>query len=224
MKRRLTLFVVLWLMGTVTPVLAATGAGLSMTGLMRWLGIGACVVAMALLVMVEFVFKDRMSRANYYWLLLIGLFFLPFISVGGTTSMIFNETKTVDSCASCHIMEPFVNDMRDPNSPTLAARHFKNKWIESKQCYHCHSGYGVHGTLEAKRDGFRHWLMYVTETYPEHIQFRGSYPNSNCLSCHVATPKFESVKSHRALKPYLKTDQATCATCHGPPHPTPEER
>lgn len=206
------------------PALAAGGQGLSFAELLRYLAIATTVGAIVLVVLVEFVFRDQLTRHTYYWLLLMGLFVLPFISLTGTTSTVFEETKTVDSCASCHIMEPFVKDMRDPNSPTLASRHFTNKWIEKHQCHQCHAGYGVHGTMAAKRDGFRHWLMYVTETYPENIQFRGSYPNSNCLSCHASTPKFESVESHQAIREKLETDRATCATCHGPPHPTPGER
>lgn len=203
---------------------AAGQEGLSFPELLRYLAIATTVVALVLVVLVEFVYRDTLSRSTYYWLLLMGLFVLPFISLTGTTSTVFNETKTVDSCASCHIMEPFVNNMRSPHGTTLASKHFTNKWIESKQCYQCHAGYGVHGTFAAKRDGFRHWLMYVTETYPDPIEFRGSYPNSNCLKCHANTPKFEAVDSHRALEEKLESDRVTCTTCHGPPHPSPDER
>jgi nitrate/TMAO reductase-like tetraheme cytochrome c subunit len=212
------------LAGGLLPAPAHAAEGLSFPELMQWLGIFAAVTAIVLLVCVEFLFRDRLGRVNYYWLLLFGLFVLPFIALGGTISTVFEETKTVDSCASCHVMEPFVDDMKDSSSPTLAARHFKNRWIKSKQCYHCHSGYGVHGTLAAKRDGFRHWAMYVTRTYPDPLRFRGSYPNSNCLTCHANTPKFAAVKSHRALRSDLEADEVACITCHGPPHPTPKER
>jgi hypothetical protein len=78
--------------------------------------------------------------------------------------------------------------------------------------------------MEGKRDGFRHWLHYVTNTYPDPIQFVGSYPNSNCLACHQGTSKWERVKSHQALAEELSTDRIACITCHGPPHPLPKER
>lgn len=217
-------FLTLVVLALPAPVLAAGEQGLSFARLLRYLAIATTVGAIVLVVLVEFVLRDRLDRGTYFWLLLMGLFVLPFLSLTGTTSTVFEETKTVDSCASCHIMQPFVKDMKDPNSTTLASKHFTNRWIPTHQCYQCHTGYGVHGTLAAKRDGFRHWLMYVTETYPEEIQFRGSYPNSNCLDCHASTPKFESVESHQALRQRLEADRITCTSCHGPPHPTPGER
>ncbi|MDA2913379.1 hypothetical protein MYX77_05385 [Acidobacteriia bacterium AH_259_A11_L15] len=141
-----------------------------------------------------------------------------------TATTVFEETKTVGSCASCHVMDPFVNDMKNPTSASLAARHYRNKWIADHQCYSCHTTYGAHGTLAAKRDGFRHWLLYVTETWTEPIQYSGTYPNSNCLACHANTRKFAAVRSHGVLAPDLASDRVSCVTCHGPPHPVPSER
>src|SRR5262249_41046611 len=69
---------------------------------------------------------------------------------------VFEGTKKVEGCANCHIMHPMVNDMRDPASDTLAARHFRNRYIAEDQCYHCHTDYGLSGTLAAKMEGFRH--------------------------------------------------------------------
>lgn len=198
--------------------------GVSAAELLRQVGIAATIIALVGLIVVEFFMKKRLARGSYKWLLFLGLFMLPVITIISGTTTLLEETTTVESCASCHIMEPFVNDMMDPNSPTLAARHFKNKWIAKNQCYHCHTSYGVHGTAEAKRDGFRHWLLYVTETWPEPISFKGSYPNSNCLTCHGPTESFQEVNSHIALREKLGKDEVSCATCHGPIHPGPLER
>ena len=198
--------------------------GMSAAELLRQVGIAATIVALVGLIVTEFFLKKKIARGPYKWLLFIGLFMLPVITMLSSTSTLLEETTTVESCASCHIMEPFVNDMMNPESPTLAARHFKNKWISEHQCYQCHTSYGIHGTAEAKRDGFRHWLMYVTDTWPEPITFKGSYPNSNCLSCHVGTESFQAVNSHFALQDKLKADEVSCATCHGPVHPVPGER
>src|SRR5262249_29924335 len=38
----------------------------------------------------------------------------------------FEGVHEVRGCASCHVMLPMVNDMRDPKSGTLAARHYRN--------------------------------------------------------------------------------------------------
>ncbi len=191
---------------------------------MRGLGLAAALVAILALVLIEFVYRNRFRRATYHWMLFLGLFVLPGIALMSMATMVSEETKKVDACATCHVMDPFINDMRDPFSATLAARHYKNKWVPDHQCYMCHTTYGAHGTLAAKRDGFRHWLLYVTATWEEPIQYSGSYPNSNCLTCHEGTSKFDRGKSHQALANDLVRDRVSCSTCHGPPHPVPGER
>ncbi|WP_187264582.1 NapC/NirT family cytochrome c [Pontibacter beigongshangensis] len=198
--------------------------GLSAAALLQQIGIVATIMALVGLILVEFFLKKRISRGSYKWALFVGLFMLPVISILSSTTTLMHETTTVASCNSCHIMEPFVNDMQNEQSPTLAARHFKNKWITTDQCYHCHTSYGIHGTAESKRDGFRHWLMYVTDTWPEPITFKGSYPNSNCLTCHGETKNFREVNSHVALRDKLSQNEVSCSSCHGPVHPTPLER
>ena len=50
-------------------------------------------------------------------------------------------------------MQSFVDDMRDPKSESMAAVHFKNKYIPDNQCYVCHTSYGMFGTVEAKMSG-----------------------------------------------------------------------
>lgn len=203
---------------------ASTGQGVTATGLLRGAGLVAAVLGIVVLILVEFVYRDSVSGSFYHWTLLFGLFALPGLALLGTTETVFEETKTVASCNTCHVMNTFVNDMRDPESPTLAARHYKNNWISTHQCYECHTTYGVHGTLAAKRDGFRHWLLYVTDTYDEPIQYSGSYPNANCTSCHAGTSTFEAVDAHSALRAELSADEVSCARCHGPPHPAPPDR
>jgi cytochrome c nitrite reductase small subunit len=209
-----------------TSVAYAAGAGEGLTEgqIVRTAGIAAVLVAILLLVLTEFVFRRRVSRSTYHWSMLVALLLLPSIGLLGGITTVFDETKTVASCSTCHVMHTFVNDMQDPESATLAARHFENRWIPSNQCYACHTTYGIHGTAESKRDGLRHWLLYVTRTYPEVIRFRGSYPNSNCLGCHSGTPIFNVVASHKALEQRLQSDEVACISCHGPPHPTPPER
>lgn len=197
--------------------------GLSAGKLMRGIGLAATLLALVGLVLVEFVYRDKLRRDTYHWMLFLGLFVLPSIVLMGATSTVSEETKTVASCTSCHVMDSFVNDMINPHSATLAARHYKNQWIADQQCYSCHTTYGMHGTLAAKRDGFRHWLLYVTGTWEEPIRYSGSYPNSNCLVCHGRTQRFQEVGSHTALTRDLATDHVSCVTCHGPAHLVPSE-
>ncbi len=174
--------------------------------------------------MVHYVYRKRIPRGTYHFLLMIGLFVLPLTVMMSTTATVMEGMKSVKACASCHVMHPFVNDLKDPASPTLAARHYRNNWIAKDQCYACHVTYGATGTIEGKRDGFRHWVYSVTNTYSDPIEYTGSYPNSNCLSCHEGTTIWERVKSHHALAEALRSDRIACIRCHGPPHPLPDER
>lgn len=198
--------------------------GFTVGELMRWAGIISITIAVIILLMIEFFYKKQISRLNYRTLMMVGMFALPVVVVLSTGSTVLETTKTVESCASCHVMDPFVNDLFNPESTTLAARHYKNRWISEYQCYTCHTTYGAHGTFEGKRDGFRHWLLYVTQTWEEPIAFAGSYPNQNCTACHGGTQKFMEVESHQALSQKMRADEVSCTSCHGPAHPTPGER
>jgi hypothetical protein len=53
----------------------------------------------------------------------------------------FESSGTVSACGSCHVMTPFVRDLQDPKSNTLAATRFKNRFILRNLRYECHSDY-----------------------------------------------------------------------------------
>jgi nitrate/TMAO reductase-like tetraheme cytochrome c subunit len=198
--------------------------GLSAAALRRGAGMVAALTAIVVLILVEFVFREKLSRGVYYLMLLIGLFFLPSLTLMNATSLLFEETEQVSSCASCHTMTPFVSDLHNPQSTTLAAKHYTNRWIADHQCYTCHTSYGIHGAFRAKLDSLRHWWRYVTGTWTEPILYKGSYPNANCLVCHGETPRFKGQAIHQAQAANLATDGISCLTCHGPPHPPPKDR
>jgi trimethylamine-N-oxide reductase (cytochrome c), cytochrome c-type subunit TorC len=132
----------------------------------------------------------------------------------------FEGVHEVAACARCHVMRPMINDMRDPASQTLAARHFRNGWIPQNQCYECHSDYGLSGGMAAKAEGYRHLARYTTRTYPEPIAYKGHFPNDNCLKCHRGKTPFEAVKSHHTVRGLLEASTMSCLNCHGRPHPT----
>ncbi len=203
---------------------ASADAGFTVGELMRWAGMISIIAALLILLYIEFFNRHKMNRLSYRSLMIVSMFALPVVVVLSTGTTVLETTKTVQSCASCHVMDPFVNDLYDSNSNTLAAQHYKNGWISEYQCYTCHTTYGAHGTFEGKRDGFRHWLLFVTNTWEDPISFAGSYPNQNCASCHAGTPKYNAVPSHAALSDRMRADEVSCTSCHGPAHPTPAER
>ena len=155
---------------------------------------------------------------------LLAFIVLPLGAVFLANYHTFEGVHEVRACANCHVMLPMVNDMRDPASETLAARHFKNKWIAENQCYQCHSDYGLGGDLEAKMTGFRHLARYTTRTYQEPIVSRVKFNNNNCLHCHEGTPKWVAIESHVEMLKDFKANQTMCIDCHGEAHPTPEQR
>jgi nitrate/TMAO reductase-like tetraheme cytochrome c subunit len=132
----------------------------------------------------------------------------------------FVGVHEVEACNRCHVMRPMVTDMMDSTSDTLAARHFKNRWIPKDQCFACHSDYGLSGDLAAKMEGFRHLARYTTRTYQEPIKYRGTFDNANCLKCHANMPKFEAVPWHHTVETALGKNETSCLNCHGLSHPT----
>jgi trimethylamine-N-oxide reductase (cytochrome c), cytochrome c-type subunit TorC len=145
---------------------------------------------------------------------------VPLAAVALANYHTFEGIHEVEACVRCHVMRPMANDMRDPESQTLAARHFKNGWIAKSQCYECHSDYGLAGNMAAKAEGYRHLARYTTRTYTEPIVYRGRFPNDNCLKCHLGKTPFESVKSHTTVRALLTSSEMSCLNCHGRSHPT----
>lgn len=164
------------------------------------------------------------AAALWKLLAFAGLAAAPATTMAVANYHTFEGVHHVEGCASCHVMLPMVNDMHDPHSDTLAARHFRNKWIAQDQCFHCHSDYGLSGDLEAKMTGFRHLARYTTQTYHEPIEGRTAFNNQNCLKCHEGTPKFQAVPSHTTVKTFLGDSQMSCLNCHGRSHPTRAQR
>jgi cytochrome c nitrite reductase small subunit len=135
------------------------------------------------------------------------------------------RSTTVAACGSCHVMTPFVNDLGNVESETLAATHFKNRYIQERQCYTCHSDYGLAGTLKAKFEGLGHVWRYTTGSYVLPIKIAQPYPNSHCLGCHRESQKFLRSAGHPKEEiPNLMTGKTACLNCHGPAHPEPKKK
>lgn len=155
-----------------------------------------------------------------------------FVAVGLVPAMVafltfahgLERSSTVASCGSCHVMTPFVQDLRDPASETLAATHFKNRYIQEHHCYTCHSNYGLAGTLSAKLAGLGHVWRYTTGSYSLPIKIAAPYANAQCLHCHGASQKFLKSEGHpKEERPGLMAGKTSCLDCHGPAHPEPKK-
>jgi nitrate/TMAO reductase-like tetraheme cytochrome c subunit len=130
------------------------------------------------------------------------------------------HSATVAGCGSCHVMTPYVRDLQDAASDTLAATHFKNRYILTNQCYTCHSDYGLGGTLRAKLAGLGHVWRYSTGAYELPLKIAQPYANARCLGCHGASQKFLVSEGHpKEGMPDLMNGRTSCLDCHGPAHP-----
>jgi cytochrome c nitrite reductase small subunit len=151
-------------------------------------------------------------------LLIAGAVAFPLLITGVGTILVFERAERVEFCASCHVtMKVFVDDMKNPKSDSLAALHFKNRYIPDDQCYSCHTSYGLFGTVEAKKEGLNDVYKYYTRTFHLPIKLRHPYPNNDCLKCHAGSAKW--LASHEDYKDALFSGQATCMQCHADSNP-----
>jgi cytochrome c nitrite reductase small subunit len=199
--------------------------GITFTDVVRIATILAAFASVVLIVYLHFFRREQEIDTGRKWLYFIALFMLPGFVMFGGTYFSLEEFKHVDSCMDCHQMHPFGADMMlNRESTTLAAKHFRSNWINDHQCYSCHTGYGVAGTVQSKMDGLRHLYGRVTGLYPRPIRFRGQFPNANCLNCHIGGEKYEAVEIHRSLHERILEDHISCMRCHGNVHPSIQQR
>jgi len=159
------------------------------------------------------------TRASRAWLLVaVGL--VP-VSVAFLASAHgLERSTTVASCGSCHLMTPYVADLQDAKSETLAAVHAKNRYIRERHCYTCHSDYGLAGTIQAKLAGLGHVWRYTTGAYSLPLHIARPYPNARCLECHGESVKFRASSEHpKEDMPDFLSGRTSCLDCHAPAHP-----
>jgi cytochrome c nitrite reductase small subunit len=186
---------------------AAHYAGWVLIGLFS---IGTCIVLYTLL-------RRRGSgAAPVPWALLaIGVGVLPLLSGPIGMAISINHSEAVEFCASCHSpMQSYVDDMKDPRSESLAAVHYKNRYILNNQCYACHTTSGVLGTVHAKTEGVIDLYKYYTGTFRTPITMRHAYANAFCLKCHGESAKFIAVKDHYQNQAALFSGKRPCMDCH----------
>ena len=195
----------------------------------RIVGLSLAAMSACLILYVLWFRRHRLGEATSRLMLFLGICVIPMpLSLLGT-AVGMEKSKRVEFCSSCHVMDPFIDDMRDVESGTLAAVHFKNRYIQREQCFACHSNYGIFGTIEAKNMGLRHIWKDATGTYEVPVRIHAPYDWTICLGCHLESKKFTDFEFHadvlpEILEPGDNEDPLTCIECHGAPHPPREER
>jgi len=178
--------------------------------------IAAGLVALAFIVVAVFLW-DAPDSPRRHWVLLFAVALVPGLALALGVGSALEDMKRPEFCGSCHIMHPFIRDLRNPDSTTLAAVHYQNRYIREHQCYTCHTDYGIFGPVRAKLAGVRHLVNYETGNYTEPIRIREPYQNGNCLFCHGEGKRFRT--AHEDSLAVLESGDMRCLDCHGPAHP-----
>jgi nitrate/TMAO reductase-like tetraheme cytochrome c subunit len=163
-----------------------------------------------------------MSRRGVKYLLFVLIVALPAIVAAVTVPVTFERAKTVEFCSSCHVMRPYVDDMRDPESETLVSRHYDRRLIAHDQCYTCHTDYVWFGPLGAKMKGMRHVLAYYLAPERREIELYRPFPSANCLGCHGQARGYRDNPVHEATAEEIASGETRCTECHESVHPGSE--
>ena len=183
------------------------------------------ITGILLLLYLLFFQKNPFARTGSKILMGLALIVFPAVTLAIGNLVALENAKKVRFCNSCHkAMEVYVADMRDPNNYTISAEHYKNRWINQNQCYGCHTGYGVLGSLNAKMKGLNDVYKYYTGTWKSPIQMKAPFPNKDCLKCHGQAVSFRESKAHAAVADKMLADKILCSKCHKPMHGRKETR
>src|SRR5262245_56050974 len=139
--------------------------------------------------------------------LLLGLAVFPLLSAVATTAHGMHRTTEREFCGSCHVMTAHLQDVEDPKSSGLAARHSRNPMMGPVACYTCHADYSMLGYPLTKLKGMSHVYNYYLggyrswplDTFLERVRIAKPFPNANCRQCHSGTlGSFIDAREHRA--------------------------
>jgi len=179
----------------------------------------AVIVLGAALVLYSLIRYRGADTGPVSWgLLIAGVAVLPMFLSGVGNILVFERAKSVQLCGSCHLtMKSYVDDMKNPQSNSLASVHFVNRYIAEDQCYECHTSYGISGTVEAKEQGVIDVYRYYTRTFHLPLKLRHPYRDGDCLKCHAEAVKF--LAAHEDSKDAIFAGKLSCMQCHAETHP-----
>jgi nitrate/TMAO reductase-like tetraheme cytochrome c subunit len=191
-------------------------------GLIKSVIVALSVATIILVVYSVFIRKKNfIEDTNSKWLLFIGFFLLSPLVYFLNYGKALEQSKTVDFCNSCHVMNGYIEDLKNPDSEHIAALHYHYRWISDNQCYQCHSEYGLFGTFKAKMSGIGHIISYYVVGYETPLKLKGTYNNQICLHCHGPVEEYQEVSEHEEYEQDIELNKQSCfgAECHVSPHP-----
>ena len=188
------------------------------------IGLSALILICILVSLI--VYRGRQTEGNALWLHLLSLGIFPLLLLAVGNFAVLEEAKEVRLCGACHlVMKPYIDDLHNAQSQSLAALHFQHRFVSGTDCYSCHANYGVHGTFEAKITGLLDVYKYATGTYHLPIKMRAPFDNVLCLKCHNGAKRFMAEEIHLdggKVSDELRTGKLACGLCHSPAHDIPK--
>jgi hypothetical protein len=190
-----------------------------------WLASAAIALsAVSAIFIVGFWIKSPPLTGAVKLLLLFTMLVLPTSAamIGNVSNL--EATKTVSFCNQCHVMNSYVDDVRDPNSPLLASRHARLPAFKDDACYVCHADYGMYGGVTTKIGGMHHVVAFYSDDWsePGHRPpaLYKPYDLRTCLECHDPL-KADAPLEHRVHADKIRELSLSCVAsgCHGHPHP-----
>ncbi len=186
-------------------------------------GLSGLILTCILLSLV--VYRGRQTEGNALWLHLLSLGIFPLLLLAVGNFSVLEYAKEERFCGTCHLtMKPYIDDLHNGKSGSLAALHLQHRVAKGTECYSCHANYGVHGTFEAKMRGLQDVYKYVTRTYDLPLKMRAPYENGLCLKCHREAKRyvaaFEGI--HLKLSDQLRRGVLRCVGCHKLAHDIPK--
>jgi cytochrome c nitrite reductase small subunit len=176
------------------------------------------VFGTALILFSLFRYRGRIEGTLSWTVLMAGVLVVPSVSTMFGTLLVFQRAESVEFCGSCHhAMQAYVDDMKAPESESLAAVHYRNRYIPRNQCYTCHTSFGLFGTVQAKISGIVDVHKYYTRNFVHPLKMRVPYRNDDCLKCHAGAVKWSV--NHAAEKEMILAGDALCLDCHSAFHP-----
>ena len=200
--------------------------------ILQWARRACLVMTLLSAALIAFVLvfrRARLAEAQSKGLLFLGICVLPIPVTFLSAGIGMEESKAVSFCGSCHApMGPFVRDMENAASETLAAVHYKNRYLQREQCWNCHSDYGIAGTASAKTTGIVHMVKYTSGRWEPPIRLFAPYKWRICLGCHAESALFKAPRgdgsAHDGVVRAVLAGETGCTDCHAPAHPEPGER
>ena len=180
--------------------------------------ISSLLVAVAATLFSLLRYHGNTNRPGAWASVVLSVCVLPPFALLVGTLLVLERAEKVEFCGSCHgAMSAYVADMTAAESHSLAAVHYRNRYIPVNQCYVCHTSFGLFGTMQAKIAGLEDVRRYYLGTFQQPIRMHAPYDNSDCLKCHADAARWSA--QHSTVREALFNGQTRCADCHSKVHP-----